>query len=177
MTGRPDQAGKRNDRSTTWKPVARLQRHGIISRVPKSSPAKRGRGTAEGGGGGVAGRSLSAHSAGLGRAVARAQTPGRRSGARPLHHASHGPPPPSPCDGGGLRASEVLTREAGEGDRRRRWRGHGRALPLGPQRWARPGRRARPNARSPLWRVAPPPPLAPSPPPPPLPPRRGSGRP
>ena len=60
--------------------VAGLAVFGAISAVAKvgSSPAERGRGTAEGGGGGNGKGSIC---------------------SRPLHHASHGPPPP--WNGGG----------------------------------------------------------------------------
>src|SRR4051812_17418851 len=34
--------------------------------------------------------------------------PTHRAWGRPLHHASHGPPPPSRCDGGGLEPQELL---------------------------------------------------------------------
>ena len=45
-------------------------------------------------------------------------------GVAPLHHAMRGPPPPQAGeDLLGRDLSVILTREAGEGDRRSRWRG------------------------------------------------------
>jgi hypothetical protein len=93
-------ATKVNDRQTRAAFILRRSRSPSCRRRPTrthgpstrgSSPAQRGRGTAEGGGGGK-----DAHGGGA-RAAAERSVPQRsHHGARdrPLHHASHGPPPP-----------------------------------------------------------------------------------